>query len=445
MLAFGDASLRDHPGPLTELGAAYGSSHVVGCSTAGQILGPTLSDGGVVVAVARFDASTVSSACAPIASADDSFRAGRDLAKSLLTDDLRAVFVMSDGLGVNGSELAHGVASEVPPGVVVTGGLAGDDDRFGSTWVLVDGAPAAGFVSAVGIAGPRVRVGHGSQGGWDQFGPERVVTRSSANVLFELDGRPALEIYRSYLGELAEGLPATALLFPLALREDRDAVEQLVRTVLAVDEAEQSMTFAGDVPEGALAQLMHTNFERLVGGACRRGGCRGRHDDRSRRRDVGDRGELRRAPAGVGRTHRRRVGSGLLPVAGGQHADRLLLLRRAVADRHRTLRVTQPDDDPHDDLRGVGGGCLGDPVALPDAASLHAVLPRQLRRIGIDAEYGADAPQLAALLERVAAAYEAADQDRYRLERSLEMSSQEDGRPLRGARAVVGDRARTPA
>lgn len=267
VFAFGAANLREQPEPWVALRSAYPNSHVVGCSTSGQILDARLSDGGVIVGVAHFEQAAVRSSFVPIGAADDSFRVGRELAAGLVSDDLRAVFVMSDGLSVNGSELARGIGSVVPAGVVVTGGLAGDDDRFDSTWVLVDGRPVSGYVSAVGISGAHVRVGHGSKGGWDQFGPERLVTRSSANVLYELDGRPALEIYRSYLGDLAEGLPATALLFPLALRSERGDDQQLVRTVLAVDEAAQSMTFAGDVPEGALAQLMRANFDRLVDGA----------------------------------------------------------------------------------------------------------------------------------------------------------------------------------
>jgi len=110
-------------------------------------------------------------------------------------------------------------------------------------------------------------VGHGSKGGWDSFGPERRVTRSQGNILFELDGKPALELYKGYLGERASGLPATALLFPLALRMAEGEQRQLVRTVLAVDEAAQSLTFAGDIPQGSLAQLMRANFDRLIDGA----------------------------------------------------------------------------------------------------------------------------------------------------------------------------------
>jgi hypothetical protein len=267
VVAFGDAGLRDRAEPIAELFEAHPRSHIVGCSTSGQFRDATLSDESLVVGVGRFDATGVTSAWVPIASAADSFRAGCELGHALEHDDLRAVFVVSEGLGVNGSELARGISSAVADDVVVTGGLAGDGDRFDSTWVLIDGEPRSGCVSAIGLCGPAVHVGHGSRGGWDKFGPERLVTASSANVLFELDGRPALEIYRSYLGDLADGLPATALLFPLALRDDHDDDDQLVRTVLAVDEQTQSMTFAGDIPEGCLAQLMHANFDRLVGGA----------------------------------------------------------------------------------------------------------------------------------------------------------------------------------
>jgi hypothetical protein len=97
------------------------------------------------------------------------------------------------------------------------------------------------------------------------FGPERIITRSKDNVLFELDGKPALQLYKTYLGEHAQGLPATGLLFPLSIRTENN--DSVVRTILAVDEKEQSMTFAGNVPEGAYGKLMKANFDRLIAGA----------------------------------------------------------------------------------------------------------------------------------------------------------------------------------
>jgi hypothetical protein len=148
----------------------------------------------------------------------------------------------------------------------VTGGLAGDGARFGETLVFKGDVPEKGAIAVVGLYGSRLKVGFGSLGGWAPFGPERLVTRAKANILFELDGRPALGLYKQYLGEHANGLPATGLLFPLSVRSEPGETP-VVRTILAVDEQQQSMTFAGDVPEGAHARLAKANVDRLVDGA----------------------------------------------------------------------------------------------------------------------------------------------------------------------------------
>jgi hypothetical protein len=268
VLAFGASELVDQVEPWRALRAAYPQAHMLGCSTSGEIMQGRLSDGTVSVAVARLDRGRIASATAPVPSAGASFEAGAALAQRLAAPDLRGVVVLSDGLGVNGSELVRGLNAHLPASVVVTGGLAGDGSRFRRTWVLDSGEPKSHVIAALGIYGASMRIGHGSKGGWDIFGPERRVTRSEGNVLYELDGKPALQLYKLYLGERASGLPAAALLFPLALRAGPDDPKRLVRTVLAVDEATQSMTFAGDMPQGCHAQLMRANFDRLVQGAC---------------------------------------------------------------------------------------------------------------------------------------------------------------------------------
>jgi hypothetical protein len=132
--------------------------------------------------------------------------------------------------------------------------------------VAWDGPAEPDTIAVLGLYGDRIKVGYGSLGGWDPFGPERLITRSDGNVLYELDGRSALDLYKQYLGEHAKGLPATGLLFPLSLRR-RDAETGVVRTILSVDEQHQSMTFAGDIPTGSYARLMKANFDRLIDGA----------------------------------------------------------------------------------------------------------------------------------------------------------------------------------
>lgn len=266
-VVFGAPGYLKSPEKINQLVRRYPRSRVVGCSTAGEILGTSLSDGTLVVAVVAFEKTEVASAFAAVSRPEESFEAGARIAQQLNDASLRGVLVLSDGLKVNGSELVRGLNSVFNPGVVVTGGLAGDGDRFQLTWVIKDGQPRSGFITAVGFYGDHVRIGHGSKGGWDTFGPERRVTKSNGSVLYELDGKPALQLYKQYLGDLASGLPATALLFPLALRSDPSDENQVVRTVLGVDERAQSMTFAGDIPQGCLAQLMKASLDRLIDGA----------------------------------------------------------------------------------------------------------------------------------------------------------------------------------
>lgn len=266
VLVFGESDGAAFSG-LADLRRAYGQAVIAGCSTAGEITGACIVDNSLVAAVCRFDATRLRAAGAPVASPTDSRSAGIAIGTELLAPDLRGVLVLSDGLGVNGSQLSSGLNSVLGPRVVVTGGLAGDGSRFARTWAVHHGEAVSGWVTAVGFYGDAIHIGYGSKGGWDIFGVDRTVTRSVDNVLYELDGRPALDLYKQYLGERASGLPFTALLFPLSICAPDGRTPWVVRTVLAVDEAERSMTFAGDIPTGWRARLMRANLDRLVDGA----------------------------------------------------------------------------------------------------------------------------------------------------------------------------------
>ncbi|GAB6902456.1 FIST signal transduction protein [Kineosporia succinea] len=264
-----DDTPPDPGGPLAGLLEAYPASVVMGCSTAGEILGGTIDDATVSVAVAQFASTRLRLLTGPIGGGTDSAAVGRDLAARLVAaePDLAGVFVLSDGLRANGAQLAQGLSDGCAGTAVITGGLAGDGDRFDHTWVLVDGRPRTGMVSVLGLSGPHVRVGHGAGGGWSILGPERLVTRAEGNVVHELDGQPALTLYRSYLGDRMGDTAASTLMFPLSVRAPEGRQGAVVRTVQALDESAQSLVFTGDVPQGSIARLLRANTGELVDGA----------------------------------------------------------------------------------------------------------------------------------------------------------------------------------
>jgi len=268
VLYFGDRrELVSHSGALEELSARFSGALVFGCSSAGEISGADVVLQGISAMAISFDSSTCAHAVAHVTSASESLAAGKSLAGQLPLQGLRGVLVLSDGTLVNGTELVSGLHEILPPGIPLFGGLAGDGDRFESTLVGVGAELESGRIVAVGFYGKNLDIFCGSAGGWEAFGPFRRITKSSGNVLIELDDEPALAVYKKYLGERAEELPASALLFPLAVYTKGTGQEGVVRTILTIDEDAQTMTFAGDMPEGDEARLMHAGPDRLMFGA----------------------------------------------------------------------------------------------------------------------------------------------------------------------------------
>lgn len=245
---------------------SFPDAHLLGCSTAGEISRAGVSDDSCVVTAAHFASAGLHAFSTPLADMDDSQAAGERIGAALQSPQLRAVMVFGPGVQINGSALVEGIASQLGQ-LPITGGLAGDGGAFTQTFTLGDDGASDRKVVALGLSGDALSFGHGSFGGWDAFGPARKVTRAMGNVLYELDGEPALEIYKRYLGDLAAELPASGLLFPFAmLGEDHDAIG-LIRTILGVDEAAGSLTLAGAINSTGYLKLMHASTDALVDGA----------------------------------------------------------------------------------------------------------------------------------------------------------------------------------
>ena len=266
VLLFGSKELLKEKGIMDDIRSFYPAAYIAGCSTAGEICGEELFDHTVVCTAIWFEKTRIETAQATISAMEDSFSAGAGIAGSLNQEGLLHVMIFSEGLNINGSDLVEGLYSILGDKVTVTGGLAGDQADFSETVVVANAPGESNTIVAIGFYGENLKIGYGSLGGWDSFGVDREVTKSNGNVLYELDGQPALELYKKYLGAHASGLPASALLFPLSLQL-KETNTPLVRTVLSVNETDGSMVFAGDIPQGEYVRLMKANFERLIQGA----------------------------------------------------------------------------------------------------------------------------------------------------------------------------------
>lgn len=267
ILCFGSRSVLTDESHYYYLHKNYPNCTIVSSSSGGEILNDEVHDNTIIATLIEFEKTTIKTILLDVASTEMSFGIGQKIAQELNTQDLAGIFLITDGLSVNGSQIASGLSSLLHNKIPVTGGMACDGENFEKTLVGLNAPPSSNKVVAIGFYGKNVKIGHGSMGGWVPFGPEREITKSKGNILYELSGQPALTLYKKYLGDSADKLPSEALLYPLSIKSTIDSSDETVRTVLAVDEENQSLTFAGDIPEGSIAQLMYGNFDSLIEGA----------------------------------------------------------------------------------------------------------------------------------------------------------------------------------
>ncbi|MBB5647175.1 FIST signal transduction protein [Pedobacter cryoconitis] len=236
------------------------------CSTAGEIYQQNVQDQSIICVALEFENTVLKTSSVSIQDFPDSYSAAAKLIDNLPKEELCYLMVFSDGSLVNGSELVKGLNKATGNKVLITGGLAGDGPNFKSTLLGLNKSPSEGQIVVIGFYGKNLLVTHGSEGGWDMFGLEKEITKSKANVLYEIDHENALELYKKYLGPEIENLPGASLLFPLSVTIP--GIEKpVVRTILSIDETLKSMTFAGDVPVGSKVKFMRGNFDKLTAAA----------------------------------------------------------------------------------------------------------------------------------------------------------------------------------
>ncbi len=265
VLGFGSRELVSNPELFEKIKNKFPNSEIAICSSAGEIHNINVLDDVISIVAIEFISTKIETSEISIDDFTSSFEAGKALIRRFSQEDLKLVFVLSDGGKVNGSELVKGMNSVKFKNVIITGGLAGDGTKFEKTVVGLNKIPQSGKIIGIGFYGDKIEISHGSLGGWESFGLKRNVTKAVENVLYEINNQNALDLYKSYLGKYAEELPGSALLFPLSIKINEN--ESIVRTILSIDEENKSMTFAGDIPVDSEVRFMKVNFDRLIDAA----------------------------------------------------------------------------------------------------------------------------------------------------------------------------------
>lgn len=249
------------------LKSRYPKAQIVGCTTSGEISPNGVFDDSIQITAIEWKKVIQRVVQNTSSKMQDSYDIGVNLASQLKATTLRTVLLISDGLNINGSELINGFQSILGDTPII-GGLAGDGGAFTKTLQLFNNDISDRMVIAVGLYGDALVTSSGALGGWKPYGPPRKVTKSAKNVVYELDGKPALPLYKMYIGTIfSKNLPGSGLNFPLAVIEEGNRDVEKIRTLLAINEQDNSLTFAGNINEGETIRLCRTNHDQLVEGA----------------------------------------------------------------------------------------------------------------------------------------------------------------------------------
>lgn len=266
VLFFTSSAYISDGAPAALIQAAFPDAFVLGCSTSGEI-GASVEDDSISVVGMTFEKTAIRCASVDIAAGASMQAVGSALAKDLAGEDISGLFVLAPGVNINGSELTRALRDNFPSGISISGGLAGDGLNFARTYTVMNDKVSETMVVAFALYGKDVLMRSRSKGGWKPFGPLRRVTKARQNVLYELDGKPALDLYKQYLGDKAAELPSSGLLYPFAIMQEDGNSVGLIRTILNIDNEQSSLVLAGDMEDGQLVCLMHGNTEDLVDAA----------------------------------------------------------------------------------------------------------------------------------------------------------------------------------
>ncbi|WP_298391713.1 FIST signal transduction protein [Flavobacterium sp.] len=267
VLVFANRYLLEDETVIADIRNQFPYEHIVFGSTSGEIIRCNVNDNSISVTAIEFEKSTFIVKSDNILKYDKKAKPlGEALFNEMPKENLKHLFVVSEGSFVNGSSLINGLEFNKNSSISLTGGMCGDDARFEKTVASYKENPKEGEVVLIGFYGETLDISFASFGGWIPFGPERKITSSKANILFEIDDMPALDLYKKYLGDKASELPQASLLYPLNVTPEGKN-EPVVRTILSINNENNSMVLAGDVPVNSRVQLMMASIDGIADGA----------------------------------------------------------------------------------------------------------------------------------------------------------------------------------
>jgi len=255
---------------------ATGGAPLCGCSAEGVIAGGEADESNFAVAVMAISSDQLRFSHGMVTGLkEDPAQAGRAIAEAIqpkVSSDTLALFLFPDGITVNFDRLLAGLEGQLNLDrlLPLVGGTAGDNLVMERTYQYYNDQVVSDGVAWALLSG-------GAQIAWAvnhacvPVGVEYKVTRCEGNVIYEIDGKPALEVLKDYLTEdEIEDWARAVLTFQFGFKVPghmQDYDEYVIRGMLGgKDDATGSVTIPTEVSEGTGIWLTRRDYEKLVNG-----------------------------------------------------------------------------------------------------------------------------------------------------------------------------------
>ena len=266
----------DQPSLVRAVRETTGGAPLAGCSAEGTINGDDADESNFSVVVTAISSDELQWTNGIVPGLEDQPRAvGKQVAQDLLptlSADAIGLFVFPDGLTDYLEPFFAGLEENLPSDrfLPLWGGGAGNNVSVEEpTYQYCDDEVISGGVAYALLSG-KAQAGWAISHGLVPIGTARTVTRSQGNVIYEIDGKPAIEVLKEYLpeGALAEDRDWMRYAVSLALTTKAPNYmkdeEYVVRGVPAVRMADGSITVQTEVPEGTSVWFSSRDKEKIT-------------------------------------------------------------------------------------------------------------------------------------------------------------------------------------
>jgi len=256
---------HDHKLILNKINEQYPDIELIGCTTAAEISSiGGYTDDSINLILFSSDVLDFKAGVADQVSKNPTgiIKKSLDETQARLNEEAKLMLMTPSSMTISSDVVIESMKQVMGDSFPIFGGAAADPWTFVGTKQFYQNSVLLDSVPFLLISGPLL-YSFGVESGWKPIGDKATVTKSDHNIVTEINDKPAIEFYRSYLGdgdlsELGE--------YPVAVHSENDDKFYL-RACLLADTQSGHMSFAGDLNEGAIIQHTTMTRDRVVSAA----------------------------------------------------------------------------------------------------------------------------------------------------------------------------------